>query len=321
MEWKGESGGIDGQGADQEEVEERVRRASRGGRASGIGKTDKQGFTELEPLVGRLSPTSSHLFKLIIPLPKSIQAYLSNRRTSSSSSSDTVESISGNSNKSETIQTAYLLHPSQPLSHVSRLIQGSLPPSERNVEIEFRALSARGHHAYPDQDHKTKPTQPTIDHDAEGVETVQEEEEEGGPLLHERVPGGGEHQEVRWSTSTDLGDFIKQSTLSQSFRIVIRDEEGGSVATTATKASTATNAGGNQIGEGGRQGELELEKGNINQNEQEREQKKESTEMVQPDELSIEVMIPSFESRTVYLRKRLLKLSKDLQVITDAKKK
>ncbi|KAG8717399.1 hypothetical protein FRC08_007558 [Ceratobasidium sp. 394] len=65
--------------------------------------------------MGRLSPTSSHLFKLIVPIPTPDQ--------------------------SKPPLTVFLLHPSQPLSHVSRLIQASLPPdTPTNTSIAFRSV-------------------------------------------------------------------------------------------------------------------------------------------------------------------------------------
>ncbi|KAG9119212.1 hypothetical protein FRC07_005855 [Ceratobasidium sp. 392] len=64
--------------------------------------------------MGRLSPTSSHLFKLIVPIPTP--------------------------DKSKPL-TVFLLHPSQPLSHVSRLLQASLPPdTSLNTSIAFQSI-------------------------------------------------------------------------------------------------------------------------------------------------------------------------------------
>ncbi|CAE6419643.1 unnamed protein product [Rhizoctonia solani] len=88
--------------------------------AEGVGNAHKGGEEgtgeEVEDIPegkGRLHPTSSHLFKLIIPVPTA------------------------------TTQTppltVFLLHPSQPLSHVSRLILASLPPdtpSTTNITFE-----------------------------------------------------------------------------------------------------------------------------------------------------------------------------------------
>jgi len=93
--------------------------------------------------------------------------------------------------------------------------------------------------------------------------------QEGGPLLSQRERGEGRFQEVAWSESTDLSDFIKQSTLDERFTIVISPE--------------------------------------IESSSDDRK-------------IEIEIGIPTFASRTVYLRKRLLALTKDLDRMTKEKK-
>ncbi|KAI0767718.1 hypothetical protein C8Q74DRAFT_1282002 [Fomes fomentarius] len=76
---------------------------------------------------GKLSPTASHLFKLIIPL----------QHTQGKSNDETEP----NANLPPPI--VFLLHPSQPLSHVSRLILASLAPA--TPSISFRSTTPRGH--------------------------------------------------------------------------------------------------------------------------------------------------------------------------------
>ncbi|KAI0672027.1 hypothetical protein C8Q78DRAFT_971623 [Trametes maxima] len=73
---------------------------------------------------GKLSPTASHLFKLILPLQ--------NQRGSGE----------GEPAKSPP-PTVFLLHPSQPLSHVSKLILASLTPD--TPAISFRSVTPRGY--------------------------------------------------------------------------------------------------------------------------------------------------------------------------------
>lgn len=68
---------------------------------------------------GKLSSTSSHLLKLILPLDK-LQFKESH----------------------DCPPTVFLLHPSQPLSHISRLIAASLTPE--NLSISFRSTSPSG---------------------------------------------------------------------------------------------------------------------------------------------------------------------------------
>ena len=208
---------------------------------------------------GRLSPTNSHLFKLIIPLPQSLSF---------------VSSASGKGSKGteEVRPTAFLLHPSQPLSHLSRLIAGSLPPSKRNADIEYLALTGQesdldSHLRAADAAERVSDSSDP-DTSAGGSAA---ERDEGGPYLGERQKGKGRWQEVSWSQSTDLSDFIKQSCLNERFKIVIKPgaEDGAAVE----------------------------DKGTV-----------------------IEVAIPSFASRTSYLRNRLLKLTRRLEKVTKQKK-
>jgi hypothetical protein len=231
-------------------------------------------------LVGKLSPTTSHLFKLVLPLPRSLSSYKSHFLDPQ------------NTPHPDVIETAYLLHPSQPLSHVSRLILGSLPSSERSAEVEFKAVSGKDHDAYPPS--SAEPDSP----DGESIDA------QGGPMLSERTAGEGELQEVRWSTSTDLGDFIKQSTLSQSFKILVRSDEVSTTANTPTSSSSTSASSSPQSSGTAVKGEEGA--------------KTEETKQNPP--LILKVQIPSFASRTIYLRKRLLNLTKDIAKVNDEKK-
>jgi hypothetical protein len=236
------------------------------------------GGTHPEALIGKLSPTSSHLFKLIVPLPPSLHAVLDNASSTSTSTPPI-----------KVIDTAFLLHPSQPLSHVSRLILGSLPAGERDADVEFRAVSGREHAAYP----STK---------SEGAEEA--DDAEGGPLLYERNPEGDDMQEVRWSTSTDLGDFIKQATLAKHFRIVLKPSwEAGKGQSNSQVQRHATSTGAVKADSENRGSPSE----------------KVATAAETP-ELSLKIMIPSFDSRTRFLRKRLLYLTREIAQLTQKKK-
>ncbi|KAI0689340.1 hypothetical protein BC835DRAFT_1283189 [Cytidiella melzeri] len=70
---------------------------------------------------GKLSPTSSHLLKLILPI---------NRLRI------------GQEHEKRGPPTVFLLHPSQPLSHIGRLVSASLGPE--NAKITFHCLSPKG---------------------------------------------------------------------------------------------------------------------------------------------------------------------------------
>ncbi|OCH91170.1 hypothetical protein OBBRIDRAFT_729311 [Obba rivulosa] len=78
---------------------------------------------------GKLSPTSSHLFRLILPL-----AHL---RSSPAGSHNPLST-----NTRSHPPTVFLLHPSQPLAHVSQLILASLAPA--TPRIAFRSKTPGG---------------------------------------------------------------------------------------------------------------------------------------------------------------------------------
>ncbi|KAJ8522095.1 hypothetical protein ONZ45_g1329 [Pleurotus djamor] len=93
------------------------------GGTRGPGVTDPgNGFESVTEGKGKLSPTSSHLFKLILPL---------DRFTKTKDDEKYVP------------PTVLLLHPSQPLSHVSRLISASLHPTAPDA-VSFRSTSPSG---------------------------------------------------------------------------------------------------------------------------------------------------------------------------------
>lgn len=88
------------------------------------------GIATSSPWQGHLAPTSTHLLKLILPLPTSSPSFKWN--------SDPTKTGTQNPQP-----TAFLLHPSQPLSHLSRLIAGSLPVKYRDCEVEYLALTGQ----------------------------------------------------------------------------------------------------------------------------------------------------------------------------------
>jgi hypothetical protein len=137
-----QKGGIEGTGDELEGI------------SPGKGKpneTSSSGARVHSSIAGKLSPTSSHLLKLILSL--------------------------GNNQP----PTVFLLHPSQPLSHVSRLISTSFP--DKSVSVSFRTVV--GSIAQPGT---TAPEK-----------TIQQSPEDYG-------------SEVQWADSTDIGDFTKVSS-------------------------------------------------------------------------------------------------------------
>ncbi|KAL7421517.1 hypothetical protein Q5752_003286 [Cryptotrichosporon argae] len=247
---------------------------------------------------GKLSPTRSHLFKLVLPLP--------DERWPASAGAG-AGGGGANATPPPTRPTAFLLHPSQPLSHLTRLIAGSLPATLRSAEITYLALTGDeadvdSHLRHADENATgaslSAPTSkqrgdvgPSVSAGAgeggeghgqgHGEAANDDGREEGGPLLSERKDTHGRWQEVSWSQSTDLSDFVKQSCTSEHFRIVIRPESAA--AATGPRSDAPCND-------------------------------------KHADELVLTVSIPTFASRTVYLRKRLVALTHELDTMTRMKK-
>lgn len=125
---------------------------------------------------------------------------------------------------------ALLVHPQQPLSYVERLIQAELPPvlengKEKIPNIYFRAedsagdsspttkAEARNKDADKGQKHKESGLSDNhhvasysgLGHEAEDKDTVSESEKRW----------------VRWSSSTEMGDFIRDAARGREFAIEV----------------------------------------------------------------------------------------------------
>ncbi len=177
--------------------------------------------------IGRLLTTPTRLLKLTLPLPV-----------------DALHDEHGNKGEfraiaqNEDIQPlALLVHPQQPLSYLERLIQAELPPvrdrdghekvpsvyflaegSERDEKGQKRRRHNGGKHSNEDN----------IDDSYSG-------------LGHEGADTPAEHKDwVRWSGSTDIGDFIRDAARGREFAInIIHDSgpDGASVAATEVRVS------------------------------------------------------------------------------------
>ncbi|KAJ8083351.1 hypothetical protein PM082_009223 [Marasmius tenuissimus] len=92
---------------------------------NGLDDSTEEEMKDLKEGEGKILPTSSHLFKLILPLDLIASKWVHD----------------GSSQDRNSIPTVLLLHPSQPLSHLSRLILASLPRKSRpeTLSIAFRS--------------------------------------------------------------------------------------------------------------------------------------------------------------------------------------
>jgi hypothetical protein len=159
--------------------------------------------------------TPTRLLKLILPLPIVLEKDCNN-----SSKHDYGRSISPN----DTIQPlALLVHPQQPLSYVERLIQAEIPPvlehgKEKIPSVYFRA-----------EDTQHGNNKPTTRSEARHRDEESGSRDQGGThvasysgLGHEGPERDGSDKNwVRWSNSTELGDFIRDAARGREFAVEI----------------------------------------------------------------------------------------------------
>ncbi|KAJ2893774.1 uncharacterized protein MKZ38_008241 [Zalerion maritima] len=138
---------------------------------------------------GKLLTTPTRLLKLILPLPTRV---------------DLADNEKATDEKLEPL--ALLVHPHQPLSYIERLLQAELPPlkdshgREKVPDIYFRAEDA-----------------------AHGDNRLQGSGREGNVASYSGLGHLGPRKEdtkwVRWSSSTEVGDFIRDAARGREFAI------------------------------------------------------------------------------------------------------
>ncbi|KAI4160482.1 MAG: hypothetical protein LQ342_005715 [Letrouitia transgressa] len=164
---------------------------------------------------GKLLTTPSHLLKLVVPLT----------------------TIDQNSDRKDVQPLALLVHPKQPLSYLERLIQSELPSikAERGAEkvpaVHFRAEDSAQDEITPKK--KTSgenvgdgPELSKSDGKAEEARKVARgdgsvERYSGLGREGPDVENGGDRNFVRWSSSTEVGDFIRDAARGKEFAIEI----------------------------------------------------------------------------------------------------
>jgi len=164
---------------------------------------------------GKLLTTPTRLLKLILPLPMGVEKDKDNN----SSGPDYGRSISAND---EIQPLALLIHPQQPLSYVERLIQAEIPPVMEDGKEKIPSVYFRAEDSDSDQ-HDNKPISR-----AEARE--RDKKNEGSPSHVASYSGLGhegpkrKHSEknwVRWSSSTEMGDFIRDAARVREFAIEV----------------------------------------------------------------------------------------------------
>lgn len=154
---------------------------------------------------GRLLTTPTRLLKLILPLPfHPDQLYINpEEEAKEHKDQDKVEPL------------ALLVHPQQPLSYLERLIQAEIPPlriedRERLPSIAFRAEADHEEKRHAEKSKKKKSSDNVASYSGLGHEG----------------PESKEANWVRWSGSTEVGDFIRDAARGREFAIHIEGHNG-----------------------------------------------------------------------------------------------
>ncbi|GKZ85416.1 hypothetical protein AnigIFM56816_011187 [Aspergillus niger] len=218
-----------GSGMRNTRTKEQLERLRLRDRTGGVQEEQKGGDSggKLEDAMtkGKLLTTPSRLFKLLIPLSTGYQ---------------------GEHKDIEPI--AILVHPQQPLSHLERLIQSEVPAIKkedgqtRPPTVSFIALQIEDHPIRPrkavyegtgaevhqldemgridDGEGKRAPTEDdTYTYLRRTEPTKKGEESEGG--------GRREQRFVRWSQSTEIGDFIRDAARAREFIVSVEGAPAG----------------------------------------------------------------------------------------------
>lgn len=151
-------------------------------------------------IVGRLLTTPTRLLKLILPMPFHPKQEHVN------------EPIEEGKNKDATVEPlALLVHPQQPLSYLERLIQAEIP-----------SLRYRGRDKLPDIVFRAEG-------DGEDSKEEQSPAKNGNVASYSGLGHEGPDRKhakwVRWSGSTEVGDFIRDAARGREFAIAIEGHQ------------------------------------------------------------------------------------------------
>ncbi|CAK7214765.1 hypothetical protein SCUCBS95973_002245 [Sporothrix curviconia] len=162
---------------------------------------DKIKDTGRQHTKGKLLTTPNRLLKLTLPLPVGMQ--------------------NDKSNKDANIEPLSLfLHPQQPISYVERLIQAELPPlvdgkgRERPPNVYFWAEDTGSEREGDDGGSAKTRSSHVAAYSGLGHEAAERRD--------------ADKSWVRWGSSTEMGDFIREAARGREFAIQVEGDGGGS---------------------------------------------------------------------------------------------
>ncbi|CRJ87258.1 hypothetical protein BN1708_009236 [Verticillium longisporum] len=167
---------------------------------------------------GRLLTTPTRLLKLILPLP--LHADKADRTLNDE---DKSEAALAREEHEEIQPLALLIHPHQPLSYIERLLQAEVPPIidgnvQRPPAISFRAEADLGE----DESTKKKPSKKTKKGQINATKKPEGNVSSYSGLGHDGPErASSEANWVKWSSSTEIGDFIRDAARGREFAVAI----------------------------------------------------------------------------------------------------
>lgn len=164
---------------------------------------------------GKLLTTPSRMLKLILPM--------------------TIRDK--NVDRKDVEPLALLVHPQQPLSYLERLIQSEMPflwdgkkDKERAPEVAFRAMDSLNESIEDTKDGEDVPLdkleeggeEAVVDGKKQATGKIQGKSSKQEEKEEEKVRDGEENLKfVRWSPSTEIGDFIRDAAKGKEFAVDI----------------------------------------------------------------------------------------------------
>lgn len=150
---------------------------------------------------GKLLTTPARLLKLVLPLT----------------------TVDMNSDRKDVAPLALLVHPQQPLSYLERLIQSELPTiANKKGENQVPAVIFRAKEA---KDDGIRPKKRKADDEEEEGASTDNTLGDGSVQSYSGAgrEGSGEDEGefVKWSASTEIGDFIRDAARAKEFEVEI----------------------------------------------------------------------------------------------------
>ncbi|KAF9882614.1 hypothetical protein FE257_005960 [Aspergillus nanangensis] len=169
---------------------------------------------------GKLLTTPSRLFKLLIPLP----------------------TANHNSKYKDVEPIAILVHPQQPLSYLEYLLQNEVPrisigdekprpPAVSFMALQYEDKPLRPHKAlYEETDAEVRRLEGVgAGEESRLARCSSQEDDDTFSYLRRDEPGTGDKEErfVRWSQSTEIGDFVRDASRAREFIVNIEGAPSG----------------------------------------------------------------------------------------------